>query len=94
MRQAMRNTVVATFSKLVIVHVLFTAGGWWFGFRGIDLGILLLMSSAPTAAASYVMARAMGGNATLAANTIALTTLGSLFTTSLGIMILKGHGLM
>ncbi|MEN9502784.1 MAG: hypothetical protein RI964_2069 [Pseudomonadota bacterium] len=94
MRQEMRNTVVATLSKLLVVPLLFTAGGWWFGFRGIDLGILLLMSSAPTAAASYVMARAMGGNATLAANTIALTTLGSLFTTSLGIMLLKGQGLM
>ncbi len=94
MRQEMGNTLLATFSKLIIVPVLFTAGGWWFGFRGIDLGILLLMSSAPTAAASYVMARAMGGNATLAANTIALTTLGSLFTTSLGIMLLKGRGLM
>ena len=94
MRQEMRNTVVATLSKLLVVPLLFTAGGWWFGFRGIDLGILLLMSSAPTAAASYVMARAMGGNATLAANTIALTTLGSLFTTSLGIMLLKGKGLM
>ncbi len=94
MRQEMTNTLLATFSKLVVVPLLFTAGGWWFGFRGIDLGILLLMSSAPTAAASYVMARAMGGNGTLAANTVALTTLGSLFTTSLGIMILKGHGLM
>lgn len=41
------------------------------------MGILLLMSSAPTAAASYVMTKAMGGNATLAANIIALTTLGS-----------------
>jgi hypothetical protein len=36
----------------------------------------------------------MGGNATLAANIIALTTLGSLLTTSVGIMALKSFGLM
>ena len=94
LKQEMNKTLLATFSKLVLIPVLFTAGGWWFGFRGMDLGILLLMSSAPTAAASYVMARAMGGNATLAANTVVLTTLGSLLTTSLGVMVLQSRGLM
>jgi malonate transporter len=53
------------------------------------LGILLLMWSAPTAAASYVMVRAMGGNAALAANIIALTTLGSLVNTSVGVVVLR-----
>jgi hypothetical protein len=52
------------------------------------------MSSAPTAAASYVMVRAMGGNAVLAANIVVLTTLGSILTTSLGITVLRGMGLM
>ena len=94
LKQEMGKTLLATFSKLVLIPVLFTAGAWWFGFRGMDLGILLLMSSSPTAAASYVMARAMGGNATLAANTVVSTTVGSLLTTSLGVMILQGRGWM
>ena len=94
LKQEMGKTLLATFAKLVMIPLLFTAGGFWFGFRGMDLGILLLMSSAPTAAASYVMARAMGGNATLAANTVVLTTLGSLLTTSLGVMVLQGGGWM
>ncbi len=94
LKQEFSNTVLASLSKLVVIPFLFTLGGWWWGFRGMDLGILLLMSSAPTAAASYVMARAMGGNATLAANTVALTTLGSLLTTSVGIVVLQGRGLM
>lgn len=94
LRHEMGNTLLATGGKLIAIPVLFTLGGLMLGFQGIDLGILLLMSSAPTAAASYVMVRAMGGNATLAANTIALTTLGSLFTTSLGIMLLKSFGLI
>ncbi|MBI1907405.1 MAG: AEC family transporter [Rhodocyclales bacterium] len=94
LRVEMGNTLVAAGCKLVAVPLLFTLAGALLGFRGIDLGVLLLMSSAPTAAASYVMVRAMGGNATLAANIVALTTLGSLFTTSLGIMALKSLGMM
>lgn len=94
LRQALPNTLGAAFSKLIFVPIVFVLGAMAFGFKGMDMGILLLMSSAPTAAASYVMTKAMGGNATLAANIIALTTLGSLFTTSLGIMWVKGMGLM
>ena len=94
LRRERDNALIATAAKLVVIPLLVTLGGWAVGFRGIELGILLLMSSAPTAAASYVMVRAMGGNAVLAANIIALTTLGSLVTTSVGIMTLKSLGLM
>jgi hypothetical protein len=94
LRQAVPNTLGAAFSKLIFVPTVFVLGAMAFGFKGMDMGILLLMASSPTAAASYVMTKAMGGNATLAANIIALTTLGSLFTTSLGIMWVKGMGFM
>ncbi|MBN8442178.1 MAG: AEC family transporter [Thauera sp.] len=90
LRIEMRSTLIAGAGKLVGVPLLFALGGIAAGFRGIELGVLLLMSSAPTAAASYVMVRAMGGNATLAANIVAVTTLGSILGTSLGIMILRG----
>lgn len=94
LQQAMGNTMGASLAKLVFVPAIFGSGAYLFGFRGIDLGIIMLMSFAPTAAASYVMVRAMSGNAALAANIIALTTLGSLFSTSIGIMILKSWQLM
>ena len=94
LRHESRNAVYAGVGKLLLLPILLTAGGFLLGFRGMDLGILFLMSSSPTAAASYVMARAMGGNAGLAANIIVFTTLGSLLTTSLGIMLLRGQGLM
>ncbi len=54
-----------------------TLGGLLMGFRGATLGVIFLFSATPTAAGSYVMTRAMGGNATLAANIIAITTVGS-----------------
>ena len=94
LRRERDNALIATASKLVVVPLLLTLGGYLLGFRGMELGVLMLMSSAPTAAASYVMVRAMGGNAPLAANIIALTTLGSLLTTSAGIVALRTFGLM
>ncbi|MCB1887182.1 MAG: AEC family transporter [Rhodocyclaceae bacterium] len=94
LRQEVAGTALASGAKLIGVPVLFVLAGLAVGFRGIDLGVLLLMSSAPTAAASYVMVRAMGGNATLAANIIAITTVGSILTTSVGVLVLRGLGLM
>jgi len=94
LRREMGSTLLASGAKLVAVPALFVLAGLAWGFRGIDLGVLLLMSSAPTAAASYVMVRAMGGNATLAANIIALTTVGSILTTSLGIIVLRSLSLI
>jgi predicted permease len=94
LQAAMRNTAMATVGKLIFIPVIFTGVALLAGQRGVELGIIMLMASAPTAAASYVMVRALGGNASLAANIIALTTLGSIVTTSLGIMVLRGLGLM
>lgn len=83
------STWFATGYKTVLSPLMITLGAIMFGFRGLDLGLVFFMSAAPTAAASYVMARAMGGNATLAANIIALTTLVSLLTCTLGIFVLS-----
>lgn len=83
------KTFYASISKLFIVPFLITAGGAIWGFRGIDLGILFLMSSAPSASASFIMVKAMGGNFKLAANIIAMTSLGSVVSVSLGITILR-----
>ncbi|NOH96017.1 AEC family transporter [Vibrio sp. 99-70-13A1] len=87
-------TWFATGYKLVLSPLAITLGALAFGFKGLDLGLIFLMSAAPTAAASYVMARAMGGNSTLAANIIALTTSVSLITCTLGIFILSAANLI
>jgi predicted permease len=88
------STWFATSYKLVLAPLTITLAALFFGFKEQDLGLIFLMSAAPTAAASYVMARAMGGNSTLAANIIALTTVMSLITCTLGIFTLKATGLI
>ena len=82
------NAWFSSFFKLLLAPILITGGAYWWGFSHFELGLLFFMTAAPTAAASYVMARSMGGNANLAANIIAITTAGSLITYSLGISIL------
>lgn len=96
-RAMFRSSNVAMLScvaRVLVVPLLLFLGGWLYGFRGAPLGVIFLLSATPTAAASYVMARAMGGNPTLAANIIALTTLASFFTTALGLLLLRGSGLV
>lgn len=78
--------------RLLVIPTFITLGGYAIGFRDMELTMLFLINAAPTAAASYVMVSAMGGNAVLAANIIAVTTLGSLLSASLGAALLKGLG--
>ena len=94
LRHDPRDTLIATTGKLLFMPLVSTLAAIAGGFRGMDLGIVLLMSSAPSAASGYAMVRAMGGNSALAANIVALTTVGSLISTSAGIVILKGLDLM
>lgn len=87
-------SIIAAFAKLVVVPLIIVYIAYVFGTSKMDLGILFLMVSSPTAAASYVMVQAMGGNAKLAANIIVISTLASLITVSFGLAMLKQIGLV
>lgn len=78
--------------KIGILPVLACAAAWAIGIEGRDLIILWMFFSSPTAAASFAMAVAAGGDGKLAANIIALTTLVSIATMTLGIYVLTALG--
>jgi predicted permease len=80
--------------KLVILPLVLTLGAWLYGFEGQALAILMVLFGCPTAAVSFVMAKAMGGNAQLAANIVLTTTLGSMLTLSSGIFLLRLLGVI
>ena len=84
----------AVAGKLVMVPLLMTLGGILIGLRGEHLGVLYLMSSSPTAAASYPMTQAMGGNHHLVAAAIAATSFGAMIFTTLGIFLLRSFALI
>lgn len=84
----------ASAMKLVFVPAVITGGGILVGLRGEELGVLYLLCACPTAIASYPMARTMHGNHYLAAAIIAVTSIGSIVFTTLGIFFLRYFGLI
>ena len=70
-------SVQVVFAKLLIVPVLVLISAYSIGFKGVELGCLMLMFASPTATASFIMVKAMGGNYALASNIIAISTLFS-----------------
>lgn len=79
--------------KMVLLPVSCTFAAWLAGFEGRELGLMFLFFASPTAAASFVMVKALGGNDRLAANIIALTTLTASLSVTLGVFILQSLGL-
>ena len=75
-------------NKIVLMPLAYTGTAYLLGFRGIDLGVIYLLSASPTAIASFPMAEAMGANGRLAGNIILVTTLGAMVTIFLGISFL------
>jgi hypothetical protein len=82
----------ATFLKLVIVPLCAAGLLWFFGVRGIDLGIGVLLAATPTATATYIMADQMGGDAELAGSIIMLSTLAAAITYSIALFFLHALG--
>lgn len=89
LRRSGTPAVAAALLKTVVLPALGTYAAYLCGLRGIQLGVLFLLFSCPTATVSFIMVRAMGGNSQMAASMILLSTLGSLVSLSLGIYILR-----
>lgn len=82
----------ASLLKMIGLPLITTWGAWLYGFRGPELGTLFLYFASPTAAASFVMARAANGNHELAAAIIVITTVMAAVTTNIGIFVLQWGG--
>lgn len=92
LRNSSGIAISSSLMKMVWLPLLATLGAWLCGFRGADLGILFLYFASPTAAASFVMARAVNGNHQLAAAIIVITTLAGVVTINLGLFLLQWLG--
>ena len=92
LRKSGSMALSASLVKMIGLPLVATLGAWLLGFRGPELGILFLYFGAPTAAASFVMARAAEGNHELAAAIIVITTLMAAVTTNIGIFVLQAGG--
>ncbi len=79
-------------SKLLLIPFVATVLGYYWGFRQEQLGILFMMTAAPTAAAAYPMVRKIGGDYHLTAAIIAGSTLFSIVSSTLGLFVLRELG--
>ena len=86
--------VSASIAKMLVLPTAALLGGWWLGFVPRELGLMFLYFACPTAASSFIMVEAMGGDARLAANIVALTTLAASVTMSLGVFVLRAAGII
>ncbi len=73
----------AAFIKLIITPILAIALAKWFGVTGLKANILVLYAALPTAAATYLIAKKMKGNAPLMAGIIVFETAVALVTMAL-----------
>ncbi|UEA17621.1 AEC family transporter [Pasteurella canis] len=87
-----RTVIWGSIGRVIIAPIFMVCIGKLFGLSGMNMGILFLMAATPMATIAYAMVRGMGGNGTSAANIIALTTLGAIITSSVGLLILSQLG--
>ncbi|HDL5699027.1 TPA: AEC family transporter [Mannheimia haemolytica] len=71
---------------------LLLLGKFVFQLPPMELGIVFVAASAPVASATYAMTRNYGGDGEAAANLIGITTLGSMFSASIGLFLLRQIG--
>ena len=84
----------SSLGRLFVAPLAAIAAGIAFGLEGTAMGVLFLMTATPVAAASYVMAKAMGANDVAAANIVGLTTIGAMPVAAVGIAGLRMMGWM
>lgn len=82
----------ASLGRIVVAPLFAVLMGVVFDLSAVQFGVLFIMVSSPAAAASYVMAKAMGGNDTLAANILAFTTVFGMIGMAVGMAWLRVLG--
>lgn len=75
-----KPTLIASFLKLIGLAALFLPLAIWLGFRDQKLIAIIIMLASPCTPTSYIMAKNMDGDATLASSIVVTTTLLSSLT--------------
>jgi predicted permease len=79
--------IVAALMKTALLPLIVFGLGRLAGFDVAEQRIALVLSSCPTAAAAFVMARQMGGDEALASASIALSTILSAFSLAVALWV-------
>ena len=93
-KRFLRQLVIIVVGRLLICPAIFLPIFIAMGFRDVELMALATMMGAPIAVSSFIMAQQQGADADLAGQSVAFTTLFSVFTMFLIIFGLKQMGLI
>lgn len=91
---APRSAVLGSLGKSILSPAIVVGIAAVAGLQGTEMVLVFLMASAPTASASYIMVRSLGGNDGLASNIIVVSTLASIMFTSLGLIGFRLAGMI
>lgn len=84
MRGQLNALIFTIVCKCLLYPLAMVGAGIYWDLGETELLTMLFMSIAPTAAVSFIMVKKMGGNADLAANIVAITTIVSIPVTLVG----------
>lgn len=87
-RGAFATIALTSTLKLVLFPAIAALIGLSLGLSGVALGVVLLYGGLPISASAYVLARLLGGDATLVAGTLTATTLAAFVTLPIIILLL------
>lgn len=87
MKSAKWPLAAGTLLRLLVMPLVAIAMCITLGVRGMSFDIAMICVAAPVATSAYILARQLGGDATLMANIITLTTLLSLITIPLTLFL-------
>lgn len=90
----LKPTAVASFIKLVGLAAVFLPLAIYLGFRDQKLIAIIIMLASPCTPTSYIMAKNMDGDATLASSIVVTTTLFSSLTLTGWIFLVRYLGLI
>lgn len=93
LRGEMVITGVATVIKIVLMPLIAAGLLLFLGVRGMEFGVGILLTGAPTASAAYIMTQQLKGDADLASSIIMFSTLMSILSYTLCLYILKIAGI-
>lgn len=93
-KSGMGPAFAASFMKLIGLCTLFLPVAVLLGFREAELIAILVMLGSSTTVSSYVMARNMGHSGVLSSSIVAITTLGSAFSLTFWLYVLKTMALI
>ena len=83
------GAAIGVFLKLILMPVLGIAMALWFGLTGSNLVIVAACSAIPASSSAYVLARQMGGDASLLAQIITLQTILAAITMPVAIALVS-----